>query len=142
MSESQAAWGIERLYEDPSTRGDLIDAEAETLLGWGESQVQRLAAQEMDDEAFDEAVGQLNRLLRHMGRLAALRDSLPPEDQMQALRSIAETASRIDLTVPPETLFPFTAQEAVTNIHANVHALIALVMSGQENSGADPYEQQ
>ena len=141
MSESQAAWGIERLYEDPSTRGDLIDAEAETLLGWGESQVQRLAAQEMDDDSFDEAVGQLNRLLRYMGRLAALRDSLPQEDQLAALQSIADTASRIDLAVPLENLPTFAAQQALESIHANVHALIALVMSGQENSGASPYEQ-
>jgi hypothetical protein len=132
MPSDRAELAIQSLYENPSTRSELSDAEAETLLQWGVSQIQRLAVSEMDDTAFEEATGQLRRLLRRMNFLAAQRGYLPAADQAQALQNIAEHAAAIGLTLPEFKQQAFLAQpqaqaQTEASIHANVYALIDLV---------------
>lgn len=130
MPNDRAERAIQSLYENPATRSELNDAEAETLLQWGVSQIQRLADSEMDDFAFEEASGQVRRLLRRMNFLAAQRSYLPAEDQAKALQAIAEHAAAIGLPLPELKQQAFLAQpvaQSEDSIHASVHALIDLV---------------
>ena len=131
MSQEQAEWAIQILYENVSARDELTDEEAETLLKWGEEQIMRLADQELDEEQFELAFDTLSGLVRRMNRMAARWGQMPPEDQEVALNRIAEQASSIGLPIPPEQLTAFLNQPADLDIHTNVRAFIALVMSGQ-----------
>jgi hypothetical protein len=132
MSEAQAEWAIQSLYENMNARDELTDEEAETLLKWGEDQVMRLADQEMDEESFRAAFEQLNTLLRGMNRLAARRDSMAPADEQAALSRISEVASSIGLDIPAQNLGQFSQQAVKADIHANVQDLIAMFTSQPE----------
>lgn len=132
MSEEQAEWAIQSLYENPSARDELLDSEAEILLRWGEGQIMRLAGMQMDDMAFEEAFDHLSGLIRRVNRLAARRATLPPEDVEVALNRIIEAATMIGLPVAPEYLTLYLNQPASPDNALNVQALIDLLMSGQQ----------
>ena len=130
MSLEQAEWAVQSLYENPGVRDELTDAEAQTLLKWGEAQIQRLAAMGMDDAEFEEAFDRLSGLIKRMNRLAARQAYLQPEDQALAMNRIAESAAAIGLPISAQALNAFLHQptsQSAPNIHANVQALIALV---------------
>lgn len=132
MSEEQADWARQSLYENPGARDELTDSEAQTLLSWGEQQIARLAALDMDDASFEVAFDSLSRLIRRMNRLAARQSQLPLEDLETALNRIAESAAQVGLPIPPEQLNIYFQRPAALDAHTNVRALIALVMSGQQ----------
>lgn len=132
MSEEQAEWAIQSLYENPGARDELMDADAQTLLRWGEEQIMRLAEMNMDDVAFEEAFDHLSGVLRRMNRLAARRAQLPPEDVEIALNRIVESATTIGLPVAPESLTTYLNQPVAQDASPNVQALIDLLMSGQQ----------
>lgn len=132
MSIEQAEWGVQSLYENPSVRDELTDMEAETLLRWGEAQIRRLAALDLDDAAFESAYDSLSGLIRRMNRLAARRAYLLPDEVEIALNRIAEYAARVGLLIPPEQIDAYLQQPAAPNNHENLHILIDLVMSGQQ----------
>ncbi len=134
MSEEQAIWARQSLYENPGTRDELSDLEAQTLLYWGEQQIARLAAMNMDDASFEAAFDSLGGLLRRMNRLAARQSQLPQEDLETALNRIAEYAAQVGLPIAPDQLDHYLQQPtaAAVDTHANVQALIALIMSGQQ----------
>jgi hypothetical protein len=132
MSEEQAEWAIQSLYENPGARDELLDHEAEVLLRWGEGQIMRLAEMNMDDATFEEAYDHLSGLVRRVNRLAARRAQLPVEDVEVALNRIIEAATMIGLPVAPEMLTDYLNQPASPDNAANVQALIDLLMSGQQ----------
>lgn len=132
MSEEQAEWAIQSLYENPSARDELTDADAQTLLQWGEEQIMRLAAMNLDDAAFEEAFDHLSGVIRRMNRLAARRAQLPPEDIEVALNRIVEGATSIGLPVKPGSLTEYLSQPVAQDASPNVQALIDLLMSGQQ----------
>jgi hypothetical protein len=133
VSQEQAERGIQYLYEDSSVREELIDEEAEFLLSWGEQQVMRLAEQEMDDAAFDEACRQLARLLGRMGHLAANRAYLSSEDEQAAVGRIQVSAAEVGLTPAAGS---FMAQTAPDDIMGGLQALMTYVSSGGGDSAA------
>ena len=143
MSEAQAEWAIQTLYENPGCRDELTDSEATILLDWAEGQIVRLAGLGLPEDAFEAVYDSLSGLVRHMNRLAARCVYLPLEEQDVALNRIAERAAAIGLSIPPEQLTAFLEQPISEDIHDNVRALIALVMSGTDAEGHyDEAEQQ
>lgn len=132
MSEEQAVWAIQSLYENPGARDELADPEAAILLRWGEEQVTRLAQLDMDDASFEAAYDHLSGLIRRMNRLAARRAALPREDLETAMNRIAEYAAMFGMPIPPEELDRYIEQPGSPNNEDNVRALITLVMSGQQ----------
>ncbi len=127
MSQAQIEQATQQLYEDMTIREELTDDESQVLLDWAEAQIQRLAAQEMDDAAFETAFAKLGKTLTRMGRLAAERDTMPPEDVQAGLQRIEETAAEVGL-VPAE--HTFLAQSAPGDVLGNVQALITYLSSG------------
>ncbi len=124
MSEAQAQQALQRLYEDSSIRDELTDEESEVLLQWGEAQIKRLAAQELDAAAFEEAYTHLARLLTRMGALAAGQPYMPPEEAQAALARVDESAQAVGLHPAEER---FGAQAASDDIMGNLQALIVHV---------------
>ena len=137
MSETQLQQALQRLYEDSSVRGDLTDDESEALLQWGEEQIKRLAAQEMDSAAFEEAYSNLARLLTRMGRLAAGQANMAPEEAQAALEKVNESAQALGLQPAQST---FSAQAAPEDVMATLQALIAQVDAPAEAASAQSLE--
>lgn len=139
MSQDQAERALERLYEESSARDELDDHEAEILLQWGETQIQRLADQNLDDESFDEAYAQVVKLLTRMNRLAARRADLPLEDQQTSLVRIAESASAVGLAIPEAQLAAYLEQPVAQDGSTHIQSLITLVAgSAADSSGVEP----
>ena len=51
MSEEQAQWAIQSLYENPGVRGELSDQEADLLLRWGEEQIEEVTGGALEQSA-------------------------------------------------------------------------------------------
>ncbi|MBZ0296939.1 MAG: hypothetical protein K8L99_30540 [Anaerolineae bacterium] len=122
MSEAQAERGIQQLYQETSVRDELIDEEAEILLKWGTDQVSRLAAQDLDDAAFDEQYSELIRLLTRMSRFAARRMNLSPDEAQTSMERIDASAQSVGLQPGG-----FLAQTAPEDIKTNLESLINYV---------------
>ena len=135
MSEAQAEWAIQSLYENPGNRDELTDTEADILLRWAETQIMRLAEMELPEDIFEAVYDTLSGLVRRINRLAARCVYLPQEEQAVALNRIAELAAAVGLRIPPEQLICFLERPVNEDIHENVRALIALVMSGTDSEG-------
>jgi methionyl-tRNA synthetase len=130
MSQEQAERAVESLYEETAARDELDDDEAEILLQWAETQIQRLADQDMDDESFDEAYTQVIRLLTRMNRFAARRADLPLEEQKTFLSRIAESASAVGLVVSETQMDAYLAQPVAQDGSTHIQSLITLVAGG------------
>jgi hypothetical protein len=141
MSQAQEQSGIRSLYDDPGLRDELIDEEADVLMKWGETQVARLAAQEMDRDAFDEAINQLQRLIKRINRLTARRHELTPEEQQELMGRINDAAQALKLQLPV-TGAQIVAQGVLDNIgfiRAFTGALTgAEAQTAQDESPASP----
>jgi hypothetical protein len=136
MSQEQAQQALRNLYEETSARDELADDEAEILLKWGETQIQRLAGQNMDDESFDESYSHIVKLMTRMNRFAARRADLPLEDQKESLSRIAESASSVGLEISEAQLAAFLAQPVAQDGGTHIQTLITLVAGSTGNSGA------
>jgi methionyl-tRNA synthetase len=140
MSQEQAEQALQSLYEESGARDELADDEAEILLKWAETQIQRLADQNMDDESFDEAYAQIVKLMTRMNRFAARRVDLPLEDQKTSLSRIAESASAVGLAIPEAQLVAYLEQPVAQDGSTHIQGLITLVAGDAGQS--DVIEQQ
>ena len=79
---------IEKLYEDAAVRDSLADAEADTLLRWGEDQIMRLADVAPDDDTFEALTGELRGLLKDVNRFVGERGQLDAETRKTGLDAL------------------------------------------------------
>lgn len=137
MSDEQVKRAVQSLYDETSTRDELDDDDAETLLKWGEAQIQRLAAQNMDDAEFDEACGHLTRLLTRVNRFAARRSELSAEDQQLSLSRILESASSLGLAAGQASVEIFAQQAAPSASSETLRNVIDLLEASGSKADAD-----
>lgn len=133
MSQEQADRAIEQLYADAGARDELTDDEAMVLLKWGEEQIHKLAAQNLDDAQFDEAFAHLTKMLTRINRFTARRADLLPEEQQESVDRIAASAQALAGYIPsaqavaaPSFDTYLQQQSGLDNI-ANIKALAALI---------------
>lgn len=129
MSEAQKQSGIRSLYEDPDLRDELIDEEAQVLLKWGEEQVARLAEQGMDSPAFDEAMQQLQRLIKRINRLTSRRSYLNPEENQELLDKIKESAQAVNLQPPPASATVQAVDDNIAFLKSFTNALTGTLIN-------------
>lgn len=77
----------QRLYESSSLRDDLNDAEATTLLEWGETQIERLAKKYPDE--FEEKARFLRQLLKHINRFVGQREFNEMDGQREYMSKVS-----------------------------------------------------
>lgn len=147
MSQEQADRAIEQLYGDASTRDELTDDEALVLLKWGEDQIRQLAAQNLDDAQFDEALTHLYKLITRVNRFTARRANLLPEEQHESLDRIAASAQAVAGFVPsaqaaaPPVFDAYLQQQGGLDNIASIQALTALIAPAAQAAApaaADP----
>lgn len=140
MSQEQADRAIEQLYGDAGVRDELTDDEALVLLKWGEDQIRALAAQNMDDAQFDEALAHLFKLLTRVNRFTARRADLMPEERQESLDKIAASAQAVAgfvpsaQTVAPPSFEPYLQQQSGLDNIASIRALTALIALAAPNA--------
>jgi methionyl-tRNA synthetase len=141
MSQEQSERARQLLYEDVSTRDELSDEEADVLLRWGETQIEKLASANMDDARFDEAVANLMRMMKRMNRFAARRAEQAPDEQQESLNKIVESANAAGLPVTGQ-LDETASAQALPDIMANLKALIGMFSQDQAPAPTDivPFE--
>lgn len=133
MSQEQADRAIEQLYADASARDELTDDEAKVLLKWGEEQIHKLAAQNLDDTQFDEAFAHLGKLLTRVNRFTARRVDQVPEEQQESVSRIAASAQALAGYIPsaqavaPPSFDTYLQQQTGLDNIANIQALTALI---------------
>lgn len=113
---SRAEDALMELYEDASLRGDLVDNDAETLYHWAEAQIARIDAAYPDDEAFEEAVSALRRVMDGVNHFIGERAVKTAEENKEALAQIADSAEKIGCPVrledAPDLTAPAPLEEA------------------------------
>jgi ABC-type uncharacterized transport system substrate-binding protein len=123
MSQAQAERAIRVMSGDTHVRSELTDDEAALLLRWGESQVNALSAQELDDASFDQRCGQVTELLTVINRFVGKRAYSTAEAQRAALDEILLLARAAGYTVVAAEMDAFAQQQRAL---ANTDALTAL----------------
>ncbi len=92
------------LYEIPSLTEELRDDAAKLLLKWGEQQVQWLAMRGDESLPFEDACGQLQRLMKYINRFIGRR-VYADADKLEKIRTrLLEAATTLGYTVD-ETVF-------------------------------------
>lgn len=97
---------LEQLYSDAAMREDLRDSEAETLLRWAETQVERLAAEAPDDATFEAQAEQLRTLLKGVNHVVGARAALDEAALQTSMNRLSAEAQA--LGAPPS----FSSQAA------------------------------
>lgn len=138
MSRAESA--LEALYEDASLRDELRDDEANELLKWAESELVKLDESGADDEAFEEKVGQLRRLIRGMNRFVGRRAEISAQADDQTLVKMSEQADALGYTLSPEQLVQYGAKQALMDGVSAIQGLTRLISGG--TSGDAPAEAQ
>ncbi len=100
IPESDVLKQRQEIYESPALRDDLKDSEADVLLKWGETQVERLATTEPED--FEQTCRFLRQLLKNINRFVGQRefnDRAGQEDYMQKVQQWLPKLGYPDLTI-------------------------------------------
>lgn len=95
MDEKQIQSALEAMAMNESLTDELADDEAELLFQWGETQVRRLASQNTDTEAFDEATRKLRKLLSRINWFIGLRGDMDAGEQRDVMVKIVESAQAV-----------------------------------------------
>lgn len=103
-----------RLYEDPSITEDLIDEEAQLLLGWAAQRLPDLIARAPDEVTFDESFAALRQIVKGLNRLIGQRETI---DTTFVFPRLIEAATRLEL--------PFSEAQA-TAYHEAIASLSRL----------------
>lgn len=128
MTEVQAERGLQALYQDSAVRDELTDDEAQVLLEWGETLVKALAARDLDDGLFDEALSHLTRLLTRINRFTSRRIEMSPDEQQEMLDKIIDSAQQATGTlIASAQMAAFSAQQAALDNIGSIRALAALI---------------
>lgn len=88
---------VEQLYSNSALTGDLNDEEAQTLLDWGRTQLEKLSAAGLSEAAFEQQFSALRSLLMHINSLIGFREYATPEQQAADLARIQEKAAALGL---------------------------------------------
>ncbi|PJF24808.1 MAG: hypothetical protein CUN53_15965 [Phototrophicales bacterium] len=96
---SRAEDALMALYEDASLRDELVDDDAETLYHWAEAKIVRIDAEYRDDEAFEEAVSALRRVLEGINHFIGERAFKSDEENEEALAQIVDWAEKMGCLV-------------------------------------------
>lgn len=103
MSSSERRRIAERILEDPTLTGDLIDPAARFLLEWGVRRAERIM-EHTAGQGQEDAARQL-ALLRHtIRRINALAGQVPPAEQLQRVQTLLNNIERpeeSELDEPP-----------------------------------------
>lgn len=127
MNEAQIQRAVERLYEDPSLRDELIDDEASVLLGWAEDQTIRLAESVPDEAQFDQQFTILRKMITAVNRFIGYRNSMSDSDRQTRLNEIADAARSLGCPVPSEALAAYNRQVGALDNVAAIRSLTALI---------------
>lgn len=115
----------ERLYESPSLRDDLNDAEAQTLLTWGEGQVERLARDYPDD--FEQQARFLRQVIKNINRFVGQREFEDAEGQRKRLDKVMMYLPKLGwehiTTEQIEAGLPEDTSDLPANVRAILHIL-------------------
>ncbi|HEX2906180.1 MAG TPA: hypothetical protein VHO69_04925 [Phototrophicaceae bacterium] len=145
MTQAQLERATEMLYGDISARDELTDDEAQVLLQWGEDQISKLAAQDLDDTQFDEALEHVTKLLTRINRFTARRADLAPEEQQDFIGKISASAEAVAAYTPsaqavtPPNFDAYLQQQGTLDNIANIQALTALI--APPTPGVQPNDQ-
>jgi hypothetical protein len=98
MDEAQLR-AVERMLEDVSMTGNLVDAAARRLLDWGARQVEAILRETADapPEEVAQRLGALRRMLR---RFADLAGQVPPELQEKQIEIILAVLAEVNAHAP------------------------------------------
>lgn len=127
MTQEQAKRAVVQMYEDTSVRDELTDEEAKPFLKWAETEIDKLAARELDDEMFDEAYNVLRRLLVRINRFTARRVDMAVEEQQDYLIKFVELAGEHGVTLNPEQITTYLASQSCLDNPGNIQAMIAFI---------------
>lgn len=100
MDEGRIRRAIERMTEDVTMSGDLIDAAARRLLDWGTRQAEAIL-REMADASPDEVSQRLSALRRMLRRFADLAGQVPPELQEKQVEIILAVLAEVNPDASP-----------------------------------------
>ncbi|MCU0480462.1 MAG: hypothetical protein MUE54_04530, partial [Anaerolineae bacterium] len=97
MSDIDLESAISQYYEDASLTDALTDQPADTLLKWGEEQLQALAQKSSNPDDFDVQFTQLRKLIKSASRFIAEHQHMADDEQQESLEKIMGFAQNLGL---------------------------------------------
>ncbi len=124
---SQLEMAMERMYGDVGLTDELIDEEAEVLLAWGAAEHERMAAQGLDDEAFDARAKQIRRAMSRMNNFIGKRGKYDEEKARTVLARFTEGAYELGYSIPAHQVNQFISVQTDLDNMTTLQALLAMV---------------
>lgn len=99
MSDIDLESAISQFYEDESLTEALTDQPANTLLKWGEEQLQALAQKSSNPDEFDVQFTQLRKLIKSASRFIAEHQNMAADEQHESMEKIIGFAQNLGLVM-------------------------------------------
>jgi hypothetical protein len=126
------------MYENEGLLGELVDSDAQMLLKWGEQQIEALAARNLDDTAFEEAVSQLRKLLTRINRYVGRHAYLTPDEQHEWMTKIVESASVLGYNIQVEQMSAQFTQQAAPDTSTLLTGLLQMIDESSQLPASPP----
>ncbi|RMG86256.1 MAG: hypothetical protein D6712_07925 [Chloroflexi bacterium] len=123
------------LYEIPSLTEELRDDAAKLLLKWGEQQVQWLAMRGDESLPFEDACGQLQRLMKYINRFIGRRVYADAEKLEKIRARLLEAAKTLGYTVD-EAVFDKLLQSPQDDDADDVELVLSAIQSSSATDAA------
>jgi len=121
MSDIDLESALAQFYEDESLTEALTDQPAETLLKWGEEQLQTLAQKASDPDEFDQQFTQLRKLVKSVSRFVAEHQNMAVDEQQASVEKIVGLAENIGLAVNNVVAHIIEEQQSLSDNDAMTH---------------------
>ncbi len=121
MSDIDLESALSQFYEDESLTDALTDQPAQTLLKWGEGQLQTLAQKASDPDEFDQQFTQLRKLVKGVSRFVAEHQNMAIDEQQASVEKIVGLAETIGLAMNNLAARIIEEQQALSDNDAMTH---------------------
>lgn len=121
MSDIDLESAVSQFYEDESLTDALTDQPAQTLLKWGEEQLQTLAQKSSDPDEFDQQFTQLRKLVKSVSRFVAEHQNMAADEQQASVEKIVGLAETIGLGVNNVVASIIEEQQSLSDDDAMTH---------------------
>lgn len=126
---------IQQLYENSGLTDELTDSEAKLLLKWGEQEVMRLDAQQLDEDTFEDRFKQVRRAMNRINSFIGKRSDFDDDKAKSVMARFTEGVYELGYTINQAEVNAFLSAQQTMNNHDALVAMLDLMQQEETANG-------
>ena len=137
---SRIQYAMERMYGNQALTNELRDEEAQSLLKWGEKEVEHIdqKTDDSDEEQFQNRFKQVEQIIKRVNKFVGFMGEYTPEQAREKLQVVLEVARDLEHNVDDAQVEQFLSSYQSMSSAEAVTALLDIVKDAPSDTADTP----